>query len=408
MSKSPSARLIGYSLFDFANSAFVLIIHAYLFPLYFRNHLFGGHPSADAIWGACFSGSVAIAALIAPLIGRIADRRGRYRFFCGLAALSFSTTFLLAGVLNQAKVVVVGVFILTNVAFYLAANVYDSLISIVATQSERVRFSSFAWGFGYLGGVLCFVGVYLLQRSSGEASFAPYALTAAFYAVFGTLSLAMLRGAAVSPILAKVPDQIVSNKTEKILTKSRLELLVGYWLIGDCLNAIIFFTAIYASNELGLSTTRIGALLLFVQVLAFPATWLMGRLANQIGVRSALQLCVVIWCLIIALLVLHVGTYGLILMSVMTAFVIGSTQALMRAQYSLTIGSLRISETFGWYAIVTESSAILAPLLFGLTSWLLHSQRIAMGLLALPLLFGITLIRLGERSSLTGSHSTIA
>src|SRR5436309_2428774 len=92
----PKARgLIAYSLFDFANSSFTLIIHAYLFPLYFRNILLAGEQGADTIWGSLFSVSVILAACSAPFLGRLADGTSRYRLFCILGGLSFvSAVFL--------------------------------------------------------------------------------------------------------------------------------------------------------------------------------------------------------------------------------------------------------------------------------------------------------------------------
>jgi MFS-type transporter involved in bile tolerance (Atg22 family) len=65
----------------------------------------------------------------------------------------------------------------------------------------------------------------------------------------------------------------------------------------------------------------------------------------------------------------------------------------MRAQYSLYLEKARTSEIFGWYAIATESSAIIAPLLFGIIATIFHSQRLAMGILAIPLIIGFFFIQ---------------
>ena len=381
--------LIPYSLFDFANSSISLIIHAYLFPLYFKNHLLAGSKNGDAIWGALFSVSGIVAAVCAPFIGKVADGRGRYGVFFVLAWFSFITMLGLSLSIGTNVFLVSALFIVMNIAFYFASNMYDSLITLVASEASRARFSSFAWGFGYLGGVVCFAGVFFLQSKWGNASPIPYVFTAVFYLAFGAASVLLLK----PHVSGRIRNtSIPLAQMLQALTKARIFLLIGYWLIADCLSTIIFFTAIYGSSQLKLSDQAIGGILLAVQLLAFPNTYLMSRLSEKIGLSRTLLVCVAIWLAVIAILVFNTHLYGLYALAFLTSLVIGSTQALMRAQYSLYLEPLRTSELFGWYAIITESSSILAPLLFGLVSVVFASQRLAMALLALPLVCGIIFV----------------
>lgn len=386
--------LIPYSLFDFANSSFTLIIHAYLFPLYFKNILFHGAQKADAIWGSLFTISVIIAAACAPFIGRIADSKGRYPFFLIFSILSFVSTSFLALTIGQNPSLVITAFVLANALFYIASNIYDSLLTVVATEDKRVYFSSFAWGFGYVGGVLSFAVVYLLQNRYGADSPWPYSFMAIFYSTFGSISVFTLRKH-ITGLVRKT--RVTFYQMLHVLDKSRLYLLLGYWLIGDCISTIILFIAIYASGELKLSNETIGLWLLLVQILAFPNTYIMSKLSDKIGLSKTLTCCIAIWLIVIAMLVFNTNIYGLFFLSILTSLVIGSTQALMRAQYSLSLEKLRTSEIFGWYAIVTESSSVLAPLLFGIVSVVFNSQRLALGILAGPLVLGWSLIQKSQR-----------
>jgi UMF1 family MFS transporter len=382
--------LLPYSFFDFANSSFTLIIHAYLFPLYFKNVLFKGDPKGDAVWGATFSMSVVLAAVVAPFIGRIADRRGRYPLFLTVSVLSFVTTFLLSFMVGGSLTFVIIAFIIANACFYLASNIYDSLLTLLVPEEGRARFSSFAWGFGYVGGILSLVGVYFIQNRVGIASSAPYIFVAAFYTLFGLISVLTLKKYVSGDVRE---SRITLVEMLKVLDKPRLLLLLGYWLIADVVSAIILFTAIYISNELKLSDQAIGIFMLATQFLAFPNTYLMARLSDKIGVAKTLYICILIWLVIIGMLVFRTNIYGLMLLSILTSLVIGTTQSLMRAQYSLYLERYRTSEIFGWYAIATESSSILAPLVFGLVAAVFASQRLAMGLLAFPLIAGIFFIQ---------------
>jgi MFS-type transporter involved in bile tolerance (Atg22 family) len=188
-----NSAILPYSLFDFANSSFVLIIHAYLFPLYFKNVLMKGSPNGDAIWGSVFASSALLAAIIAPFVGAFADGRNRYSVFRVIAFLSFLSAILLGCAVGSNVVFVIVTFLIANVCFYLASNMYDSLLTIVAPPDQRPLFSGYAWGFGYVGGIICFLVVFGFQSQFGIASRLPYLITGLFYLIFGCLSIAKLR-----------------------------------------------------------------------------------------------------------------------------------------------------------------------------------------------------------------------
>jgi UMF1 family MFS transporter len=383
-------RAFAYAWFDFANSSISLIFHAYLFPLYVKTILFGNRPVGDTVWGLIFAFSVLCAAVLGPFIGRVIDGRSRFGAFRTFAFVSFATIFLLSLVIGRRTWLIIAVFVVANVAFYIVSNLYDSLLTVVAEPSQRQSVSSFAWGFGYLGGVTAFVVVFFLQRRYGLSSPLPYLFTAIFYATFGIFALYRLKPFAIghtrsNPV--KFADMLAA------LDRTRIRNLVGFWLISDCVNAIIVFTGIYAATQLGMTATMIGLLLLIVQVLAFPGTLLMNLLASRFGVAAAIQLCCLLWCVIIATMVFGRSYSSIGIVLVCTSLVIGSTQALMRAQYSMTVGRARTSELFGWYALATESAAFLAPVLFGLVSGVVGNQRLAMAVLAVPLLFGMLLLK---------------
>ena len=387
-----NAAILPYSLFDFANSSFVLIIHSYLFPLYFKNVLMGGSSSGDAIWGIIFACSALIAAGIAPFIGALADGRDRYKVFQVLALLSFITAVALGTVIGSTVLIISVVFVITNVCFYLASNMYDSLLTIVAPADQRAIFSGFSWGFGYIGGVVCFLLVYGFQSRFGIGSRLPYLVTGLFYFIFGCIAVSMLRRHVAGHI--RVRRLAVREMLSK-LDRPRALLLTGYALISDCISAITLFAAIYGSNQLRLSDQVIGVWLLGIQLLAFPNTYLMSKLTGALGIFKTLAICIVIWVVIIGILVLSTSFILFLVVAVLTSAVIGTTQSLTRAQYSLYVEPFRTSEIFGWYAIATKSAAIAAPLVFGFVSVWSGSQRVAMGLMVVPLIAGLLLVGLG-------------
>jgi len=381
--------LWGFSLFDFANSGFTLIFHAYLFPLYLKAAVFRGEANVDLVWGVMLSASALLAALAGPFVGRIADRVGRWKVFAIVASGSFLSAVLLSSLIGNGLWEIVVAFIAASAFFYLAANLYDSLLNSLVTGEDKPAFSGFAWGFGYLGGIACFLGVFWLQDRFGFNSKLPYLFTALFYALFGILSLSVLR----SPLqCSQGRPRVTFSEMLAALTADRIGLLLGYFLIADTVGAVISFTSLYASEELRLSTNAIGGFLLGVQLLAVPLTYFVCRMAVRRGVVWTLGCCTAVWLLILVLFVVKVNLAGMVLVTFLTALVIGSTQALMRSHYSDLLEQERDSELFGWYGIATESAAVVAPLLFGLASLTFDSKRLAMGLLIIPLSVGFILV----------------
>src|SRR6202042_3235360 len=112
MHNSNRKPLFAYSLFDFANSAFTLIFHAYLFPLYLRQFVFNMGNNGDLAWGVLLSVSALIAALLAPFVGHWADRSGRWKIFSLIAVTSFLATGVLASLIGTIAWAIMGAFIL--------------------------------------------------------------------------------------------------------------------------------------------------------------------------------------------------------------------------------------------------------------------------------------------------------
>ena len=85
--------------YDFANSAYHLLIPTVLFPLLYKSVLSSGEDS-DFVWSLIVSIPVLLVGLIAPFSGVVMDSRNSIRkFFIGSVLLAIAFTFLL-GLVN--------------------------------------------------------------------------------------------------------------------------------------------------------------------------------------------------------------------------------------------------------------------------------------------------------------------
>ena len=177
--------------------------------------------------------------------------------------------------------------------------------------------------------------------------------------------------------------------------KNLLKFLISIYLVNDGLATLVFFTSIFASETLGLTTKEIFGAFLIVQIVAIPMTILVSFMAEKYGYKKIFVSTVIVW-IVISMIFLSVETknqfYGL---AALVGFVIGSTPSLARAilnRYFVT--NANAGKLFGFHAFASRASSVLGPLTFGVVSTLTGSQSLALG--SLVIFFGLALFILSS------------
>ncbi|MFA6427258.1 MAG: MFS transporter [Candidatus Magasanikbacteria bacterium] len=373
-----------WSFYDFANSSYVLIFQAFLLPAFFSTVLFTKGYSLSA-WGIANGISTAIGILLAIILGKYADKHSRLKIFkwviltcfAGMATLSLFVGIFASGVFY--------LFIFTNCLFIASLSLSDSILPYVSNKNNSYEYSGFAWGFGYLGGIASLVIAVILQKLFSEYSPIVFLSVAIFYLCF---SLYALNGLKDTPL----NDPKDKNKKDIISKKQKIFLLIGYWLISESITVIILFFSIFAAKELGFSTFKIGISLLFVQLIGFPATWLGGKLTKRFNNVSLLGLSILLWGIVIALMITNPSLVTFAFVVFFTGLTIGNSQSFLRAQYSTVINKSESGYQFGIYAFISQAAASIGPIIYGLASDSLGSQKVPMLFLFALMVIGFVII----------------
>ena len=147
-------QAISWAFYDFANSAYMLLIFSFVFPIYFKENVVGVN-LGDFYWGLAISISILLGGLASPIIGAIADYDTRKkRKFILFATLSMIGTASLFFVKPGMLIFGLILFILTNLFFEIAQILYDSFLPHVTTKENSGKISGLGWGLGYLGGII--------------------------------------------------------------------------------------------------------------------------------------------------------------------------------------------------------------------------------------------------------------
>lgn len=380
MSKATKRSIWGWAMYDWANSAFATTVMAGFFPIYFKQFWSAGADASltTARLGLTNSAASLIVALMAPVLGAIADRGG--------ARKKFLLTFAYLGVAATAGLFWIGkgqwqwaalIYAIGIVGFSGGNAFYDALLPAVADESSVDRVSSLGFGLGYLGGGLLFlVNVAMVLRPAffgladdGSAVRWAFMTVAVWWGGFSLFTLFWVpeKTVATASIRRVMADGWRSFKTTVgKLSRYRAVwmFLIAYWLYIDGVDTIVRMAVDYGLS-LGFEHSGLISALLLVQFVAFPATLLFGRLGERWGVRRCIYLAICIYLFITVWGVCMDSRREFFVLAALIGCVQGGIQALSRSYYTRLIPSGQEAEFFGFYNMLGKFAAILGPALMG-------------------------------------------
>ena len=219
----PSLRLNrddrSWILYDVANSAFVLVMVTAVMPLYYKGVIGATLPDAIATanWGFANAAASLTLALLAPLLGALADYRGRKKpFFAAFLALGLTGCLALTLVQPGQGFLCLLLFVLARIGWG-GANIFYDAFLVDVTRPERMdTVSARGYGFGYIGSVVPFLAVIGLLASGGLDSGLParetrigFVVVALWWLLFSLPALRHLRQRhGLDPVTAPLADSL--------------------------------------------------------------------------------------------------------------------------------------------------------------------------------------------------------
>ena len=392
-------------LYDVGNSAFVLVMVTAIMPIFFKDYASAGMPAAvsTANWGFANSIASLILALLAPVLGAMADYRGRKKIYL--------LSFLAVGLIFTSALTLVGegqwffcllLFVLARIGWAGANVFYDAFIVDVASRDRMDMISSRGYAWGYIGSVLPFLLVIAMILAAGlESGFPAAAAKTGFLVVAAWWFMFSL------PLMKNVRQQygIQLSLTPVRDTVSRLIQTVGairqhrqvflflaaYFFYIDGVDTIIAMSMAYG-RDLGFGITLLIAVLLFIQIVAFPFALIFGRLARRFSTRTMLLAGIGVYSLATIVgfalpsvhdMTMKTGLFWCI--AFLVASSMGGIQALSRSYYARLIPIEKSAEFFGFYNIFGKFAAITGPFVMGVVSRMTGHSR--WGVLSILLLF---------------------
>lgn len=404
-------------LYDVANSAFVLVMVTAIMPIFFKDYAAASLPAAEstAYWGFANSTASLALALMAPFLGSIADfKQQKKAYFLAFLAIGLLFTSSLIFVGQDQWLLCLSLFIVARIGWAGANIFYDAFITDVTSKERMDSISAKGYGYGYIGSVIPFVIIIALLLSGNIEGGLPIVHTKIAFAIV-VLWWFVLAIPAIKNLqqvnYSQSNQQAVGSgfsRLYKTLTEIRKHrqvfvFLLAYFFYIDGVGTIISMSTAYG-RDLGFELPLLIAVLLFIQILAFPFALLYGRLAQRFSAKRMLLvgIGVYIFITLLAWSLPAVSSYTVKiwlfwLMAFLVASSMGGIQALSRSYFSKLIPPEKSSEFFGFYNVFGKFAAILGPFIMGIVAKATGDSR--WGVLSILILFvvgGAILSRMKE------------
>jgi UMF1 family MFS transporter len=389
-------KIFTWTLFDFANTSFSIVVVTFLYAVYFKKTIAFGEPIGDLYWSIGTSIAMIITAIISPVLGAIADySAGKKRFLLFFTALCIIATASLYFIGPGEIFWGIFIFVLANVGFEAGLVFYDAFLPEITTPEYYGRVSGYGYGMGYLGSLATLGIIFPFIEASMIKETFPVA--AAFFLIFSIPLFIYLKDTRTKVEHTKSFMSIGFERVWTTLThlknyKNLAIFLLAFFFYIEGVNTVIFFSGNYASTTLGFTEMELLVFFLTVQTTAIVGSILLGIVADKIGQKKTIVISLIMWLVTITIAYFVHDKNGFYVVGLIAGAAMGSCQSTSRSLMSKLTPPEKKTEFFGFYSFFGKSSAVIGPLVFGLVSYLSGDQRIAIISIAFFFIVGLLIL----------------
>lgn len=414
-----------WAMYDWANSAYNLVITSTIFPAYYIAvtggeqaapvDFFGWRLPNSTLLEYSLAAAYLIIALLSPILSAMADVRGNkkafMKFYCYLGALACMALYFFKpgriewGILAS---------MIAAIGYCGSLVFYNAFLPEIAPPEEQDRLSAKGFAYGYIGSVLlqlvCFVFIF---SGFQDGTFAPrlsFFLVGVWWLGFAQISFHFL------------PDtraKISTFKPASIWTQGFLELrkvwgeirvqptlkgyLAAFFFYSMGVQTVMLAATIFGSKEIHkfkegrwvpMEAADLIPAILIIQLVAIAGATLMAQMAKRFGNIKVLAVVVLFW---VGICVAAYFTYTNIefyMLAVCVGLVMGGIQSLSRSTYSKLIpaGTADTTSYFSLYDVMEKMSIVVGMFSFAAVEHIFESMRYS--ILALILFFVLGLVLL--------------
>lgn len=432
--KNDKSTIRAWAMFDWANSAYNLVITSTIFPVYYtaititeaygdRVSFFGFEIINTALANFSLSFAYLVMALALPIISSIADYKGnKKKFMMGftyLGGLACIGLFFF-----KLETLEWGIFCYIVAAMgYIGGLMFNNaFLPEIATPDQQDRVSAQGFAYGYVGCVtlqiICFVFVLKPEWFGITDPSLPARLSFMLVGIWW-IAWSQIPFRKLPNGVRKQRDDGASNIWSRgfVELKGVWKKLKGIPQIKRFLPAFFFYAmgvqtvmivaAAFGEKELQLGAPKLIATILLIQLVAIAGAFLMSLLARYIGNVRVLMLVVSIWVgiCVAAFYINHEVQFYV--MAALVGLVMGGIQSLSRSTYSkmLPEGERDTAAFFSFYDVTEKIAIVLGLFSFALIEQVTNNIRYSALCLGVFFVIGLVLLSRMLRTPVTRGGS---
>jgi UMF1 family MFS transporter len=433
-----------WMLFDWAAQPYYTLVTTFLFAPYFSTYFIGDAAQGAAIWGYTMGVAAILVAIGSPILGAMADSRGRLKPYIAWLSVAFvlgqlALWFAVPGATVYLWLIVPALLVAT-VAGEFSIVLNNALMPRIVSPEKYGRLSGGGWALGYLGGLLSLVfmaAFILIDTGTGHTMLGLEPLLPLDVAsremdrIVGPFS-ALWFAVFVIPFFLFTPDAPAKRDVQRASLKQAFASIGGTlgnirryrdialffaarMLFIDGLLAIFTFGGIYAAGVFGWQTIVIGYFGIILSIAAGTGAAIGGVLDDRLGSKTVI---------IAALLILIAGALGVISIdrehvfffvdvtppidnaglfastgervyigfAILIGLAAGPLQSASRSLLARMAPPEHMSEFFGFFAFSGKVTAFAAPFMIGIIADTTGSLQTALSVILVFLLVGLALM----------------
>jgi len=427
----------GWVMYDWANSAYNLVISSAIFPIFYeantRAHyaesigvtdlksidpndvtvdFFGLNVSPSVLYSMVISFSFLLVSFFSPLLSGIADYTGDKKrflqFFCYLGAFACTTLFFF-----DASRIELGMLsvLFASVGFWNSLVFYNSFLPEIADKSEHDRISARGFIMGYIGSMTCLVICLAMIMGIGkELTKYSFLLVGVWWLGFAQITYSVL------------PNNIHRRKPEKgyiwrgfrelkkvfkeFQQTNRLKkYLRAFFFFNTGVQTVMLMATIFASKAIkwpgDSGTTGLIIAILLIQILGAIGARIMSELAMKIGNIVTLLGAVIFWIGICACAYIIETPTEFYMLAAAVGLVMGGVQATARSTYSKFLPETTDTASyFSFYDATEKIGIVLGTAFFGAMEYFFENIRYSVFSVAAFFVIGIIFLVLVPKNEI--------
>ena len=404
-------ELFSWALYDWANSSFFAVIQTFVFATYFISSVAENNTIGSTQWGNTIAAAGLLVAVVGPFLGAIADQLGRRKpWIIGFSLLCIFATAGLWWVApsNSYLVLALVLIFLGTVGSECAIIFYNAMLPGLASKEKMGRWSGWAWGLGYAGGLVClvialFVFVQVdqppfgLDKSAAEHVRATFLLVAVWYLIFSL------------PLFLKTPDtkrteisikqairkgwkQLKESIQQVRSYKNIVKFLIARMIFIDALATVFAFGGIYAAGTFDFTERDVLIFGIGLNLTAGLGAVAFAWIDDYLGSKLTIQISLVGLIITSSAVLIVTDELWFWVAGLLLGIFVGPVQAASRTYMGRIAPKDLENQMFGLFALSGKVTAFVGPFLVGWLTYFAGSQRIGMSVIVLLFIIGLALM----------------